>query len=294
MATAVQLLINGMVAGAQFGLLAVSLALIYNTTHFFNFAHGAVYTSAAYVLYLLAATGHLPASVSIALAVLTAAALGGLTELCVFKPLRSRGSSPVVLLLASLGLLIAFQNSISLVFGDEIRPVPGSTIQTGLRVCGARVTPLQLEIFFASVGVCLLVWLGLRHTYVGTMLRALSNDEELARIVGVRSSLMVLAAFCVGSSLAGMASVLSSYDTGIRPTMGFNALLMAIVGMVVGGVGNTSAAFWGGMTIGVVQQAAAWILPSKWQDSIVFAILIFVLLVRPQGIRGHALRKASV
>lgn len=282
-----QLLMNGIVAGAAYGLIAMSFAIIYHTAHFFHFAHGAVYAAAAYAAFLLLSTG-LGTEVAIPAAIVAAAALGALMEYVVYNPLRRRRASAVALLLASLGLLVLLQNIISLSFGDSVRSLPGPAIQEGVSVLSTRVTLIQLATVAAGVSLWIAVVGGLRYSTLGKALRAVADDEELARVKGVDTTFMIFLAFVVGSALVGVAGILAAYDTGLRPTMGFGPLLAGIVGMIVGGVGNTAAAFPGGIFVGVMQQFAAWILPSRWQDAVLFVILIVFLVWRPQGLLGRA------
>jgi branched-chain amino acid transport system permease protein len=294
MATIVQLVLNSLVAGAGYGLLAVSFAVVYNVTHFYNFSQAAVYTIAAYIAFtfLTVMSGGVPFAVLGA--VLGAGLLGGLMELIVYTRIRARTGSPDILLLTSLGLLVALQNCVSLVFGDEVKMLGGWNPREGFSFFGGRITGIQAT----TVVVCFVFYTavawGLHHTSFGKALRAVGSDATLATSCGVNSSQIIIGASFVGSALVGMVAVLAAYDTGLQPTMGFNALLMGIVGMIVGGIGTITGAFVGGLVIGFVQQVSAWLLPSKWQDAIVFLTLMLVLLLRPQGILGSAARRRDV
>lgn len=291
---AIQLLMNSAVSGAGYGLVAVSFALIYSTTRFFHFAHGAVYAAAAYIAYFVVSGQHASNWLAICVAAGGAAVLGAIMECAVYRPLRFRRASPTVMMLAALGMLIVLQNGISLVFGDEMRTLHSAQIVDSLTILGARITPTQVNIVIGCVGTAIGLTLWLRETRMGMILRAVASNPEVATVVGINSSAIILLAVVMGSSLAGIASVLVAYDTGIRPMMGFQALLMGVVGMVVGGIGSIPGAFLGGLLVGLAQQVGAWILPSKWQDAVVFLILIAFLLFRPQGFLGKRLRSANV
>ena len=288
-----QLLLNGLVAGAGYGLVAVSFAVIYNTTHFFHFAHGATYTLAAYIAYSLI-YNHIDTSLAVFITVLVAAVIGAIMEIGVYRPLRFRSASPIVLLIASLGLLITLQNLISLIYGSGTKPLRNAITQEGISILGAKITAIQLVIIFVSFGLYLLINLGLRYTKSGMILRAVANNPSLARIVGVNSQRTILLAFMLGSSLCGAAAVLIAQDSGINPIMGFNVLLFAVVAMIIGGIGNISGSFFGGFIVGFAQQTGAWTISSKWQDAIVFLILIGFLVLRPQGLFGRSLRKVTI
>lgn len=293
MSDGIQLLLNGLVAGASYGLMAVSFALIYNTTHFFHFAHGAIYTLAAYITYSLL-NEHIGTPIAVLGAVLAVASIGAMMELTIYRPLRNRRADSIVLLLASLGLLISLQNLISLIYGNATKPLQNALTQEGINVFGARITTIQLTILFVSLALYLTVSLILSYTRSGMILRAVANNQELARIVGVNERRTILLAFFIGSALSGAAAILTAHDSGISPTMGFNALLYGVVAMIIGGIGNISGSFLGGLIIGLIQQSGAWFVSSKWQDAIVFLILIVFLLFRPQGLLGKPLRKVAV
>jgi branched-chain amino acid transport system permease protein len=293
MSDGIQLLFNGLVAGAVYGLVAISFALIYNTTRFFHFAHGAIYTLAAYIAYSLISV-RIASPFAVLGAVTAVACIGVLTELIVYKPLRARHASSIVLLIASLGLLITLQNLVSLLYGSATRPLRNVVTQEGVNLFGARVTTIQLTILVVCFSLNLSVALVLNYTRAGMILRAVANNQELARIVGVNNQRTILLAFFLGSALAGVAAVLTAHDSGISPVMGFSALLYGVVAMIIGGIGNVQGNFLGGIIIGLIQQSGAWFVSSKWQDAIVFLILIAFLLLRPQGLFGKPVRKVTV
>jgi branched-subunit amino acid ABC-type transport system permease component len=293
MEVASQLIANGLIAGSGYGLLAVSFSLIYNTGRFFHFTHGVVYTAAAYITFWLVSSPRIGAPYAVAAAVAGAALLGGAIEVFVYRPLRARRGSPAVLLLASLGLATALQNVLTVVFGEGLKSLPQSEWEV-LTVLGARLTTHQILMITVSCAAAGLIALVLRYTGFGRSLRAVADDPELALISGIDCDRMILLSFLAGSALAGVAGVLAAYDIGLWPTMGFSPLLAGVVGMVVGGVGNTKAGFLGGLVVGLVQQFGAWVIPSGWQDTVVFAILTILLVVRPHGIMGRPLRKATV
>lgn len=271
----------------------MGFGFIYSTTRVFHFAHAAIYTAAAYLAYSGWLLG-LRLYFAIPLAVILASMLGGLLEIVVYRPLRKKEASPVILLLASLGLLIAIQNAISLLFGDDTKSIRGSAVAEGLAVFGARITPIQVGIISISVLLLALCWAFTKYSSKGKAISAVANDPELARIVGIESDQVILFTFVLGSALAATASILISFDTDMTPTMGFDALLMGVVAAIVGGIGSIPGAFLGGLLVGMAQHLGVWKLPTQWQDAIVFGILIIFLLLRPHGLLGKPLKKAAV
>jgi len=288
-----QLFVEGLFAGSVYALIALGFGLIYSTTRVFHFAHAAIYTAAAYLAYSGGLLG-LKLYVAIPLAVILASMLGGLLEIVVYRPLRKKEASPVILLLASLGLLIVIQNAISLLFGDGAKSIRGSAVSEGLAIFEARITAIQVGIMISSVLLLALCWAFIKYSNKGKAMAAVANDPELARIVGIELDQVILFTFVLGSALAAIASILISFDTDMTPTMGFDALLMGVVAAIVGGIGSIPGAFLGGLLVGMAQHLGVWKLPTQWQDAIVFGILIIFLLLRPQGLLGKPLKKAAV
>ncbi len=289
-----QLVLNGIIAGSAYALLALGFGLIYSVTRFFHFAHGGVYTFAAYGTFFAVTQLGLSLPGAIIFSITLSAALGAAIDFSVYRPLRIRKAQSTVFLLASLGLFIIIQNFISILFGDDTKSIRRGLVSEGLLVLGARITPIQIVIVAASAGFCFLTWLALHATTMGRVVRAVSNDAELARVVGVNSDRVVVSVFAIGSVLAGVAAIIRSLDSDMTPTIGFEALLMGVVAMIIGGVGSVSGALLGGLFVGLVRNLGVWKLPTEWQDAIVFVVLIAFLLLRPQGFLGRRLRSSSI
>lgn len=293
MSIGVQLVANGIVAGSAYSLLGISFGLIYSTARFFHFAYGGIYTAAAYAAYLTFVVLHLPFGLSLALAVTCAACLGVLCQTMVYQPLRRRGSGPASLLVASLGLFVVMQSVVSLGFGDATRVLRSGGLGS-VAVFGALITPIQIAVIVTNLVMCAVVWLAVQFTRIGRATRAVADDVELSRIAGVNVERVIVIVFAVGSALAAVAAILASLDTDMRPTMGFEALLMGVVAAVIGGTGSIPGAFVGGMFLGLAQQIGVWRLPTAWQDAIAFCLLILCLIFRPQGVFGLPLRRTRI
>jgi len=284
-----QAISNGLIAGCEYGLFAAGISLIYRIRSFFHLAHGAAYLVGAYVANVLAIEARWPMAIAIAAAIFLATMIGAAIELAVYRPLVRRGASVTILLIASLGLLIALQNVVEFAFGSFTRTFYASGAPSALVVAGLRVTSVQLVTVGVYAVVGLLLWGWLYATRSGKIVRAVADSAELGIAFGIDSDRVILTVFAVASALAAIAGILAGYNTNIYPTMGFWAILPAIVAVVAGGLGNISGAFLGGLFVGVVGNLAAWFLPSAWQDAVMFAILLAFLLIRPQGIVGTAL-----
>jgi branched-chain amino acid transport system permease protein len=195
----------------------------------------------------------------------------------------------MVLFLASLGVYVLLQNSISLIFGDGTRVLRHSDAGSTVTIIGGSITSVQVIIILATIALWLATGAVLRFTRAGRVLRAVANDLELSRIVGINADWVVTATVMIGSSLAAVAGVLVALDSNATPVMGFKALLGGVVAVIVGGVGNIMGAVFGGLFVGLAQHLGVWKLSTQWQDTIVFLIMIVVLVFRPEGFK----RKAS-
>lgn len=289
-----QLVLNGVIAGSIYALVALGFVLIYSTTHFFHFAHGIVFTAGAYFSFLLVVLLKMPLPIAVPVALVACAGLGGLLDIAIYRPLRRRNASSLVLLLVSLGIYIVLQSVISMTFGDDAKRIADNQVQEGIALFGGRITKVQL--LTAGVGIVLvaIVSVVLRGTRLGIVIRAVANDNDLAVLRGIDNDKVILGIFAIGSFLAGTAGIFSAFDVGMVPTMGMRALMMGMVAVVIGGLDNPLGAAFGGLLLGLAQQLGVWKLGSEWQDAIAFVILTGFLVLRPQGFWGRPLRKAGI
>jgi branched-chain amino acid transport system permease protein len=289
-----QVVLNGVIAGSVYALIALGFTLVYSTTRFFHFAHGGVYAAAAYVMFVLYGRMRLPLGPALLGTIGIAIALGIGMELLVYRPLRHRNSSSLELLVASLGLLIVLQNAISLLFGDDTKMLWSGNVVEGTSILGARLTSVQILTFFITIILFAVTSIFVSKSQLGKSMRAVANDPELAVICGLDTNRVILAAFAIGSGLAGVGAILVAFDVGLTPTMGLNALMLGVVAVIVGGINSVPGAFLGGLLLGMAQHFAARKIGSEWQDTIAFLILIILLVVRPQGFLGKPLRRMAV
>jgi branched-chain amino acid transport system permease protein len=289
-----QLIINGIITGSIFSLIALGFSIIYQTTRFFHFAHGAVYTFGAYFAYLFFTQLNIDKWLAFPLACIATMLVGVALEVSIYKPMRKRKATDLTLLIASLGFYTVLQNIISMIWGDDTKTMRTGEIVEGHEFLGARITDIQIAIIITSIVLVTLLALILTKTKFGKTLRALSNDPNLAKLSGINSDRYIMYAFAIGSFLASVAAIMISFDTDMTPTMGFNALVMGVIAVIVGGIGSLPGAAVGGLFIGLAQNLGVWQLPSKWQDTIAFVILILFLLFRPYGILGKKPKKAQI
>jgi len=289
-----QAILNSFISASWIALVAIGFMLIFNTSRFFHFAHGVVFTAGAYFTLLFTISLGLPLLFSIILAVMLCGFLGCLMELLLYRHLRHKDSSALIFLLASLGVYIFLQNVVSMVFGDETNSIRQGDVQEGLNILGARITPVQIVTICVSVVLVIALSVFLKKTKVGKSMRAVANDPELASISGIASDRVILWAFAIGSALAGLAGILVALDVDMTPIMGMHALMMGVVAVIVGGVGSIPGIALAALLLGMAQHFGVWYIGSQWQDAIAFIILIVFLLFKPEGFLGKRVKAATV
>jgi branched-chain amino acid transport system permease protein len=289
-----QIVYNILFSTAIYIVISFSFSLIYYAAKFFNITHAVIVTFGAYFSYLFYKQVSLPIWLVIPLAVLLSVLLGLLLEIIIYKPLRKRKTTPLLLLITSLGLYVAFQNFISLIWGDETKSLRTSDVNVGNEILGAFITNTQIIIIFVCIGLLLLTLLFLKFTKTGKNIRAVSSNSELANIFGINSDMVILWSFVIGSSLGSIVGILVAFDSDMTPTMGFNLLLYGIVAMIIGGVGSIRGLIVGALLLGTAQHLTAFYIDSKWMDAIAYVILILFLIWKPLGFSGKRLKKIEI
>ncbi len=286
MSIIVQLLINGIIAGSIYALIASGFSLIYSVAKFMHFAHGSVVTVSAFFLFLLVGILKFPFALGAILTVVFGALLGLLINLVCYKPLRNRKATNAVLLIASLALFIFFQSLMIALFGADIKTIRRGAISTGINIFGGIITELQIIIVIVSVVLLVLLWLFMKKTKIGKAMRAVADNKEVAQTVGINPEKIYNITFIVGSAIAGIAAVLIALEQNIEPNMGFSLIIKGFTGSIIGGISSVPGAVLGSYLLGLVENLGIWYLPSGYKDAIAFFLLFIFLLIRPQGILG--------
>lgn len=281
-----QLLMNGLIIGSVYALIALGFTVIYRTTKFFHFAHGVIYAAGAYLAYTLVVSLSINPILSFFFASILAGIIGVAIDRLVYFPLRRQKAHDLVFLIASFGIFIFIQNLLQLIYGAQILTLRTGYVKEGHSIFGAIITDVQILIFVVSCLLLVILWLFIQKTKLGKAMRAVSDDPTAASVVGIYPEKTIISSFAIGSVLAGAAGILISLETNIEPTMGLNAILKGIIASVVGGIGSIPGAMVGGFFLGLAENLGIWKIQSGWKDTISFAILIIFLLFRPGGIFG--------
>lgn len=280
-----QFIANGLCLGAIIAIVGMGFGLIYTTTRVFHLAHASIYVLSGYSLWFAMVWLQLPLGVAILLALTVAAGAGMLIDWAVYQPLARRSASSAIILISSIGVQIVVANAVALAFGNQTRFLR-SGIDKGLSIGPVSLGYVQLSQLLAGIAMTAALWLFLSYSRAGQICRAVSDDETLARVLGVRVIRVRLMAFAIGSVFAGVGSILVALDVGLDPHVGFSAVLAAAVACIIGGLRNFLAPAVGGLLLGTIQSLVVWQTSAKWRDAITFALLILFVTLRKQGLFG--------
>ncbi len=279
-----QLLLNAILATGLYALIGVGFLLIYRTAGFFCFAHAAFVSCGAYAVFA-ARTGLgvslLPASL---IAVFTVGLLGAGLYLVVFRSLAKRKASPLVQMVASLGIYVMVENALAMTFGDHVTSIRQGVPEFTLSLGGGRLTGVQGFSLIVETTAIVAVVAILRATRAGRNIRVLGCNPDLAECIGipqVRTNMMV---FGMAAGLGALAGILIALDYDATPTMGMEPFLLGVVSVVLGGGVSVAGTLVGAACLGVVLQLAAWVVGSQWQQGAAFLLLIGFMVFRPLGI----------
>ncbi len=281
-----QLTINGLIAGSIYALVASGFSLIYSTNRFMHFAHGISVVISGYVIYTLSSVIGVPFSLSIIPTIFISAIFGLGIYRVIYLPLQNRKASNVILLVSSIAILILFQNLIQAIFGADVKTIGYIKVSQGANFLGASITPLQIIIIFSSLSFFFLLYLFMKKTKLGRNMRAVSDNKELASIVGINEKRVSDYSFIIGSILAGIAGILIGLEQNLTPVMGTALIIKGFTGAVIGGINYVPASVLGSFLLGLAENYGIAFLPSGFKDAIAFALLFLFLLFRPNGLFG--------
>ena len=258
--------------------------LIFSTVKFFDIGYGALIPVGAYSVFFLSKTLGFPVLPAILLGIIVAGLIGSLVDRLVYRNLRKRKASGMISLVASLGILTAVQAIIAILFTSQFKTLSSGGGQRTYEIFGGIITEIQLIILITGLVISFGLVFLLNKTKFGKAIKAVADDEEVAKIVGIDTNKIIAWVFFIGSGIAGLAGILVGFDTGIEPIMGLSLLLKGVIAAIIGGVGNIYGGVLGAFLLGIVENFGIWQISGEWKDAIAFAVLIIFLVFRPHGI----------
>jgi neutral amino acid transport system permease protein len=288
-----RLLVDGIRFGLIIGICAIGLSLIFGTTGLTNFAHGELVTIGAVVAWTVNVVGGVQLIPATIIAILVGAVIGALNELGIWRPLRRRGAGLVAQLVVSIGLAIALRYLILIFFGGRSEAFADYTAQVARNYGPIAITDKDLSAIVISLLVMLGIALLLQRTRIGKAMRAVADNRDLAASSGIDVDRVVLYVWILGGSLAALGGVLfalSELSSTVQFEMGFRLLLLMFAGVILGGLGTTYGALLGCLIVGILVQLSTVLLPVDLKYLGGLALMIVILIVRPQGLLGSRAR----
>ena len=280
-----QQLVNGLMLGSSYGLIAVGYSLIFGVMGLLHFAHGEVFMVGAFIALQLVVLMHFNLPLAMLGAMTATAFLGiGIAAIGFLSIKKEYVAAPLI---ATIGLGIIIQNLAIKIFGGDPVRFPETVAFVTYRIGGVIINSLQILTLCVTLALMILLSLFIRNTKMGKAMRAAAERPKTAGLLGVNYNKVVLVTFTIASALAGIAGVLTGLVSGtISPFMSGPATLKGLVVMLMGGLGNLMGAVICGMILGILEIFTVAYLSASYRDSLTFVILIMVLLLKPEGLFG--------
>ncbi len=279
-----QLLFTGIGIGAVYALVALGFVLIFRATNVVNFAQGEFSMVAAYLMVVCVEFG-LPYWLSFVIALAGMALLGVIFNLGVYYPLRHRTYLPVII--ATIGASILLSNSVLAIYGPQPQVLQGWFDTPGIQLGPVYLDSQYLLIIGVTIFLVLFNFWFFEKTLLGKKLQATSQDKEMASLLGISVSTMIMITFIYSAVLGGLAGILVAPVLFVSIQMGSTIALKAFAATIIGGFGDVAGAIVGGLALGVIETFGAAYISVPYKDGFAFLVLIAFLIFRPQGIFGE-------
>jgi len=281
----VEEIVNGLVLGSMYALVASGLTLIWGTMKMLNFAHGELYMLGGFGLFFGVSFLNLPPWISVPLVLIGVFLFAVILEKGIISPLLGRPDWDVSAVVATLGIGIFIQNFAFRFWGGDFQQVPYMISGT---VTFSNVTLAWHRVYILGLAVIVLVgfWQGMKRTRLGLAMRATAQDGEAATLMGIPCRKIYTMTFSVSACLAALAGTALAPIFSVNPWMGNGPLIKAFIVVILGGLGSFVGAILGGFIIGISESLSVLFLGSGWKDLVCFILLILVLVIRPAGLFG--------
>jgi neutral amino acid transport system permease protein len=278
----VQLLVNGIAVGSILALAAIGLTLTYGILNLSNFAHGDFMTLGAYLTWLANDSG-LNIWLAMVLGAIGTIIAMLIAEYLLWKPMRDRRANATTLIIISIGLALFVRNGILLLYGgsNQLYLLP---VVRALEFGDLRIAYYRLVVVILAIAAIIALHLILQNTKIGKAMRAVADNIDLARVSGINVERVVLWTWIITGTLTAFAGGMYGLIAAVRPTMGWFLILPMFASVILGGIGNPYGAIVGALIIGIAQELSVPLLGSEYKLGVALAIMVLILLVRPQGL----------
>lgn len=280
-----QLLFQGIGIGAVYALVALGFVLIFRATNVVNFAQGEFSMVAAFLMVVCAVDLGWPYWLSFLVALGGMALLGAVFNLGVYYPLRHRTYLPVII--STIGASILLTNLTLAIYGPQPQVLQGWFDAAGFQVGGVYLDNQYLLIIAVTIALVAFQYWFFEHTLLGKKLQATSQDKEMASLLGIPVSAMIMITFVYSALLGGIAGILVAPILFVSIQMGSTIALKAFAATIIGGFGDVAGAIIGGLALGIIETFGAAYVSVPYKDGFAFLVLVMFLIFRPQGIFGE-------
>ncbi len=300
MAQIFEQLINGLVLGGIYALIAVGYTMVYGIIQLINFAHGEIYMFGAYIALMLITVFGIPFWIALPFSMLLCAILGMLIDFVAYRPLRN--APRLSALITAIGISLALQNLARMIWSARPRQFPSESLpsfflsevtKTGevinaIPLPGGGILPFR-DVFILFLAIVLMIVLNMLIylTKIGKAMRACAQNAVAANLMGIRTNQVIAVTFAIGSALGAVAGIMVGLSEVVTPTMGYHKGVAAFAAAVLGGIGSISGAIFGGLVIGIAEVFGADI-HSGYRIAFAYIIMILVILIRPSGLFGKS------
>ncbi|MFF4414391.1 branched-chain amino acid ABC transporter permease [Streptosporangium sp. NPDC001559] len=279
----IPVLVSTILLGSMYSLLTAGMSLIWSTLQVFNYAHGAMLIIGGYLIWTLSSEAGLPLPLAVLAATVVMAGLGALVELVVVRPLASRPDGTLMVMVATLALAGLAEGAAQLIWGPEnkqVRPVTAATFD----IAGVAVRWTTVLAFLLAVGLVGGLMLAVNRTGWGASIRAVAQNRDMAMLLGIKPGRVYLSVFAASAALATAGALVFATTTTLTPAKGSGPLLIAFVVLVFGGTATLMGTLIGAYAIGFIEASTSYWIGLQWSPVAVFALLVVVMLVRPEGL----------
>jgi len=256
---------------------------IYRTTNIFHIAHGAVYTASAYVFYSLYVSKGYSLLLSLPPSLISGAVLGVAMYFTVYRPLEKTNASAGIKFISSLAIYTFIVNMIALIYGNETK-VLSEGLSDSITFWDIILTKIQVYQFISFLVLLVLSYIFVKGAKPGRAIRAIGDNSRLFKALGLNERWVKGMVFCIGSAIAGLASIITGLDMGIDPHIGMFAILNAVVAVIIGGIKRLEGVALGALLIGIIQNLVIWQFSARWESAVTFLVLVAVLLYKSGGL----------
>ena len=282
-----QQLVNGLMLGAAYSLVAIGYSLVFGVLKLVHLAHGEVLMIGAFVGLMTVTHANVPIVVALVVAAVGTGLLGMVLELIAFRPIRARGGHFLAPMVSTIGVALVLQELATKIWGSEPTGYPQAEASVTWQLGPVQISSVQLFILLVSVASMFALHLLVAHTRYGMAMRAVAENPVTSSTLGISPNQVISLTFAVASALAGVAGVLLGLSfNAISPYIGIDMGIKGMAIMLIGGLGNIYGAMVGGLLLGAVEVLSVAYLSSSYRDAFAFGLMMVIIVVRPQGLFG--------